>query len=71
MWIYSDSERSTLHRVWAITEGKWIGGRGWGGDAYSAIKKKEKKSYQVIKRHKGNKHVLLNKIRQSEKRARV
>ena len=42
MWIYSDSERSTLHRVWAITEGKWIGGRGWGG-AYSAIKKKKRK----------------------------
>ena len=21
-WIYSDSERSTLHRVWAITEGE-------------------------------------------------
>ena len=21
MWIYSDSERNTLHRVWAIAEG--------------------------------------------------
>ena len=22
-WIYSDSERSTLHRVWVLAEGKW------------------------------------------------
>ena len=26
-WICSDSERSTLHRVWAIAEGK-CGGHG-------------------------------------------
>ena len=24
-WIYSDSERSTLHRVWAITEESAVG----------------------------------------------
>ena len=35
-WIYSDSERNTLHRVWAITEGEcgpqnvmWLVFIGW------------------------------------------
>ena len=35
-WVYSDSEKSTLHRVWAIAEGKcrhenvtWLVFMGW------------------------------------------
>ena len=30
-WIYSDSERSTLHRVWAIAEGECRGPEMWHG----------------------------------------
>ena len=30
-WIYSDSERSTLHRVWAITEDVCSGDEMWCG----------------------------------------